>query len=103
MKFNLELMVVAAYNIFTNVFSHVLSRVFGLVLVMLCFTIVESHNQLLWKQAAPNAPYSQLPVALQMGKESIADLSSPELLIAYTTKLREEDILFKENKELDHM
>ena len=60
---------------------------------------MESNNQLLWKQAAPNAPYSQLPVALQIGKESVAHLSSPELLIADTTKLREEDIiLFKETK-----
>ena len=59
-----------------------------LIFEALPLIILDSNNQLLQKQKAPNAPLIQWPIALRMTKESIANFRSLVLFDADITKLK---------------
>ena len=48
----------------------------NMILTMFCPLSIENNGQILWCQKSPNSPYSQRPLALQMGKESIENLQT---------------------------
>ena len=49
----------------------------NIILTMFCPITIESiDGTILWSQDSPNVPYSQRPLALQMGKESIENVQT---------------------------